>query len=217
MDNNTVISQLSTDVDNLMHIYQGLAAHIGGGPSGISQLRSQEVRQLGTAIQRLDRHVQTLSREIALDQAQGVRPELDKIYTLTYYDEGWRVHFRPDIAPHFGMEPSRSLREVVERVAKLYPDYRPRLSNSQLEDYARELDHVVTVHMSLEPNLPSEAAKALIACAPPNLPASKRIVLQEQAERAFRNGQGLSELSKQLTQIEHNKQQNQTHQKAQTL
>lgn len=56
MDNNTVIDQLSTEVDNLMRIYRGLAPHVDGGPPGISQLRSQGIRQLGTAIQSVDIH-----------------------------------------------------------------------------------------------------------------------------------------------------------------
>lgn len=109
MDNNAVINQLSTEVDNLMRIYQGLAAHIDGGPSGISQLRSQEIRQLGTAIQTLEQHIQILSRQISLDQPQNVRLESDQTYNVTYSDEGWRVHFQPNIAPHFGMEPKPDL------------------------------------------------------------------------------------------------------------
>jgi hypothetical protein len=92
MDDNTVINQLSIEVDNLMRIYQGLAAHIDGGPPGISQLRSQGIRQLGTAIQSLDEHIQILSRLISLDvdQTQDVRPESDKTYSITYSDESWR-------------------------------------------------------------------------------------------------------------------------------
>jgi hypothetical protein len=196
MDDNTVINQLSTEVDNLMRIYQGLAAHIDGGPPGISQLRSQEIRQLGTAIQSLDQHIQILSRQISLDQTPTVRPESDKTYSVTYSDEGWRVHFQPNIAPHFGMEPNRSLREVIERVENLHPEYRPRLTSSQLEDYASELNDLVDIH-GYEAFAP-HAVSALMRCAPPNMPPSKRIALQEDAKSAFETGVGLPHVIKQL-------------------
>jgi hypothetical protein len=176
MDNTTLINQLSNEVDNLFHIYEALAAHIGEGSGVITQLRSQEVRQLGIAIQRLDGHVQTLSRQIRLDQAQDVRPGLDKTYTVTYSDEGWRLRFQPDVAPHFGLEPRYSLREVIERVEHLYPEYRPRLTSSQLEDYARELNDLVDIH-GYEAFVP-HAVSALMRCAPPDMPPSKRIALQ---------------------------------------
>jgi hypothetical protein len=109
MDDNTVIHQLSTEVDNLMRIYQGLAAHVDSGTPGISQLRSQEIRRLGTAIQSLDQHIQILSRQICLDQTPNVRPESDKTYSVTYSDEGWRlavsalrlVHQHLELAPPF--------------------------------------------------------------------------------------------------------------------
>ena len=65
MDNNTVIDQLSTEVDSLMRICRGLAAHVDRGQPGISQLR--------TAIQSLDEHIQILSRQISLDQTQNLR------------------------------------------------------------------------------------------------------------------------------------------------
>jgi hypothetical protein len=58
MDNTTLINQLADEVNNLFHIYQALAAHIEAGSGAITWLRSQEVRQLGTTIQRLDGHVQ---------------------------------------------------------------------------------------------------------------------------------------------------------------
>jgi hypothetical protein len=112
MDNTALINQLSNEVDKLFHIYEGLAAHIDDASGAITRLRSQEVSQLGTTIQRLDGHVQTLSRQIGLDQAQKLLPESDKTYTV----EGWRLYFQPDVAPHFGLEPGYSLREVIERV-----------------------------------------------------------------------------------------------------
>jgi hypothetical protein len=229
MDNNTVISQLADEVDNLFHIYQGLAAHIEDESRSNARLRSQDVSKLAAAIQRMAAHIQTLSRQISPDQTQNVRPESDKTYTITYSDAGWRVRFQPNIAPHFGMEPSRSLREVIERVDKLHPEYRPRLTSSQLEDYASELNDLVDIH-GYEVFVP-HAVGALMRCAPPDMPPSKRITLQEDAKSAFETGVGLPNVIKQLgsqqqthqlsqhqlTEIEHNKQQNQTYQKAHTL
>src|ERR1700755_3485589 len=165
MDNNTVIDQLSTEVDSLMRIYRDLAAHVDGGTPGISQLRSQEIRQLGTAIQSLEEHIQILSRQINLDQTQNLRPESDKTYSITYSDEGWRVHFQPNIAPHFGMESNQSLREVIEGVKNLHPEYRPRLTSYQLEDYATELNDLVDIR-GYEEFVP-HAVGALMRCAPP--------------------------------------------------
>src|SRR6201998_288550 len=196
MDNNTVIDQLSAEVDSLMRIYRGLAAHVDGGTPGISQLRSQEIRQLGTAIQSLDEHIQILSRQISLDQTQNLRPESDKTYSITYSDEGWRVHFQPNIAPHFGMESNQSLREVIERVENLHPEYRPQLTSSQLEDYATALNDLVDIH-GYEAFVP-HAVSALMRCAPPDMPPSKRITLQEDANSAFETGVGLPHVIKQL-------------------
>ena len=65
--------------------------------------------------------------------------ELAKTYTLTHSDEGWHVHFRTGIAPGFGLEPHYSLLEVIDRVETLYPQYRPRLTITQLADYAFQL------------------------------------------------------------------------------
>jgi hypothetical protein len=189
MDNTPLIHQLSNEVDNLFHIYEGLAAHISDESPGISRLRSQKVRQLGTTIQRLDGHIQTLSRQIGLDQAQDVRPELDKTYTVTYCNEGWRVRFQPDVAPHFGLEPRYSLRAVIERVENLYPEYRPRLTSSQLEDYAGELNDLVDIH-GYKAFVP-HAVSALMRCASPDMPPSKKIALQEHAKSAFETGVGL--------------------------
>ena len=196
MDNTTLINQLSNEVDNLFHIYEGLAAHISDESPDISRLRSQEVRQLGTTIQRLDGHIQTLSRQIGLDQAQNIRPELDKTYTVTYSDENWRLRFQPDVAPHFDLEPRYSLRQVIDRVEHLYTEYRPRLTSSQLEDYARELNDLVDIH-GYEAFVP-HAVSALMRCAPPDMPPSKRIVLQEDAKSAFETGVGLPHVIKQL-------------------
>jgi len=196
MDNATPINQLSNEVDNWFHIYEALAAHIDEGLRAITQLRSQEIRQLATAIQSLPAHVQTLSRQIGPDQAQDVRPELDKTYTVTYSNEGWRLRFQPDLAPHFGLEPRYSLREVIERVENLYPEYRPRLTSSQLEDYARELNDLVDFH-GYEGFVP-HAVSALMRCAPPDMPPSKRIALQEDAKSAFETKVGLPHVIKQL-------------------
>ena len=215
MDDNTVIHQLSTEVDNLMRIYQGLAAHIDGGPPGISQLRSQEIRQLGTAIQSLDEHIQVLSRQINLDQTQNLRPESDKTYSITYSDEGWRVHFQPNIAPHFGMESNQSLREVIERVENLHPEYRPRLTSSQLEDYATELNDLVDIH-GYEEFVP-HAVSALMRCAPPDMPPSKRITLQEDAKSAFETGVGLPHVIKQLGSQQQTRQLSPDHRRVHTL
>jgi hypothetical protein len=217
MDNTTLIDQLADEVDNLFHIYQALAVHIDDGSRAVTRLRSQEVRQLGTTIQRLDGHVQTLSRQRGLDQAQDVRPESGKTYTVTYSVEGWRLHFQPDIAPHFGLESRYRLREVIERVGNLHPEYRPQLITSQLKDYAFQLNVVVDANKGAGTEFTADVASALIRCAPTDLPASKRIVLQEQAEKAFRTGEGLSDVIKQLTQLRQKKQHNQTYQRAQTL
>jgi hypothetical protein len=196
MDNTTLINQLADEVNNLFHIYQALAAHIEDGSGAITWLRSQEVRQLGTTIQRLDGHVQTLSRQIGLNQAQDIRPELDRTYTGTYSDEGWRLRFQPDVAPHFGLEPRYSLRAVIERVENLYPEYRPRLTSSKLEDHARELNDLVDIQ-GYEAFVP-HAVSALVPCAPPDMPPSKKIALQEHAKSACETGVGLPHVIKQL-------------------
>jgi len=65
--------------------------------------------------------------------------ELSKTYTLTDSKDGWRVHFSTGIAPAFGMAPYYSLVEVIERVEKLYPEYQPRLTITQLGDYGFQL------------------------------------------------------------------------------
>ena len=73
-------------------------------------------------------------------------PELDKTYTVTFSDEGWRIHFQPDIAPHFGIEPGHSLREVIERVEELYPEYCARLTGSQEGQLRQEQGIVTELH-----------------------------------------------------------------------
>ena len=224
-----MINQLADEVDNLFHIHQGLAAHIEDESLSSTRLRSQNVTKLAAAIQRMAAHIRTLSRHISLDQTQDIQPESDKTYAVTHSDEGWRVHFQPNIAPHFGMEPSRSLREVIERIETLHPDYRPQLTGSQLEDYASELNDLVDIHgyAAFVPH----AVSALMRCASPDMPPSKRITLQEDAKSAFETGVGLPNVIKQLgsqqqtrqlsqdqlTEIEHNKQHNKTYQRAHTL
>jgi hypothetical protein len=215
MDNTTLIDQLADEVDNLFHIYQGLAGHIKDG-SHFTRLRSQEVRALGTTVQRMQAYIETLASRLR-DQSKGVthdnQPVLFNTCTVDYSEEGWRVHFDTGIVPYFGLEPHRTLREVIERVATLYPDQQPRLTSDQLEDYARLLDDAVCA----DPELSSTAARALMRCAPADLPASKRILLEDEAEKALRTGQGLSEVVKDLTQLQQKKQHNQTYQRAQTL
>jgi hypothetical protein len=66
--------------------------------------------------------------------------ELSKSYTLTHSPDGWRVNFSTGIAPGFGLEPHYSLREVIQRVETLYPEYRPRLTTEQLAKHAFEAD-----------------------------------------------------------------------------
>jgi hypothetical protein len=61
--------------------------------------------------------------------------ELSKTYTLAHSPDGWRVHFSTGIAPGFGMEPRHNLVEVIDRVETLHPEYRPRLTVTQLADY----------------------------------------------------------------------------------
>jgi hypothetical protein len=216
MDNTTLINQLSNEVDNLFHIYKGLAAHISDTSPGISRLRSQEVWQLGTTIQRLNGHVQTPGRQTGLDQAQDVRPELDKTYTVTYSDEGWRLRFQPDVAPHFGLESRYTLREVIQRVENLYPEYRPRLTSFQLEDYARDLNDLVDIH-GYEGFAP-HAVGALMRCAPPDMPPAKRITLQEDAKSVFETGVGLPHVIKQIGPEQQKKRQfSQEHRRELTL
>jgi hypothetical protein len=94
------------------------------------------------------------------------------------------------------MEPNLSLREVIERVENLHPEYRPRLTSSQLEDYASELNDLVDIH-GYEAVAP-HAVSALMRCAAPNMPPSKRIALQEDAKSAFETGVGLPHVIKQL-------------------
>jgi hypothetical protein len=91
--------------------------------------------------------------------------ELPKTYTLTHSDDGWHVHFETGVAPGFGLEPHYLLREVIERVEKLYPEYRPRLSESQLVDYTFQLKDRVDE----EPGFAPEAVNALMRCVPPQL------------------------------------------------
>jgi hypothetical protein len=116
--------------------------------------------------------------------------ELPKTYTLANTRDGWRVNFSTGIAPGFGLEPHYSLRQVIGRVEDLYPEYRPRLTSSQLEDYTFELDRLVDEEVSFAPT----AVNALMRCAPPELPVSKRLALQEDARRAFETGDGLMEV-----------------------
>jgi hypothetical protein len=146
MDNTILINRLSDEVDNLFQIYKGLAAHISDTSPGSSLLRSPEVRQLGITIQRLQEYVQTMSRQTGLEQVHEMRTELDKTYTVTFSDEGWRIRFQPDVAPHFGLEPGRSLREVVERVGELYPEYCARLTGSQKGQLRQEQGIVTELH-----------------------------------------------------------------------
>jgi hypothetical protein len=65
--------------------------------------------------------------------------KLSKTYTLNHSGDGWRVDFSTGIAPAFGMASYYSLIEVIERVEKLYPEYRPKLNATQLADYGFQL------------------------------------------------------------------------------
>jgi hypothetical protein len=65
--------------------------------------------------------------------------ELSKTYTLTHSRDGWRVNFSTGIAPGFGLEPHYRLFEVIDRVEMLYPEYRPRLTVTQLADYQLQM------------------------------------------------------------------------------
>ena len=139
--------------------------------------------------------------------------ELQLTYTVTHSDQGWRVHFQPNIAPYFGLEPHYTLLELIKRVESRYPQYRPRLTNSQLANYASQLDSAIHQGTSSIP----EAVSALMRCAPPELPVSKKIALQQDAKRAFETGQGLSEVLKQFTPLQQKHQFNQNNQRAKTL
>jgi hypothetical protein len=81
-------------------------------------------------------------------------------------------------------------------VENLYPEYRPRLTSSQREDYARELNDLVDIH-GYEGFVP-HAVSALMRCAPPDMPPSKKIALQEDVKSAFETGVGLPPVIKQL-------------------
>jgi hypothetical protein len=119
------------------------------------------------------------------------------------------------MAPHFGLEPHYTLLELIDRVENLYPEYRPRLTSSQLEDYARELNDLVDIH-GYEAFVP-HAVGALMRCAPPDMPSSKRIALQEDAKSAFETGVGLQNVIKQLGSQLQKRQFSQNNQRAQTL
>ena len=88
--------------------------------------------------------------------------ELSKIYTLAHSSDGWRVNFSTGIAPGFGLEPHHSLFEVIARVETLYPEYRPRLTVTQLADYqlqvarrghAQELQKIISQTSDLKDGL----------------------------------------------------------------
>jgi hypothetical protein len=120
--------------------------------------------------------------------------ELSKSYTVSHSREGWRVSFATGIAPGFGLEPHYGLLEVIDRVEKLYPEYRPRLNESQLVDYTFQLKHRVDENPGFVP----EAVNALMRCVPPELRASEKLVLEEVAKRTFRNDHGLMALIEEL-------------------
>lgn len=50
------------------------------------------------------------------------------------------------MAPHFGLEPGHTLREVVERVQELYPEYCARLTGSQERQLRQEQGIVTELH-----------------------------------------------------------------------
>src|SRR5258707_3715430 len=120
--------------------------------------------------------------------------ELSRTYTLAHSADGWRVNFSSGIAPGFGLEPHYGLLEVIDRVEKLHPEYRPRLSESQLADYTFQLKHRVDE----EPGFVPEAVNALMRCVPPELRASEKLVLKEVARRTFENDHGLMALIEEL-------------------
>jgi hypothetical protein len=120
--------------------------------------------------------------------------ELSKSYTLTHSLDGWRVNFATGIAPGFGLEPHYSLLELIARVEKLYPEYRPRLNESQLADYTFQLKHRVDENPGFVP----EAVNALMRCVPPELRESEKLVLEEVAKHTFRNDHGLMALIEEL-------------------
>jgi hypothetical protein len=121
--------------------------------------------------------------------------ELSKSYAVSHSREGWRVSFATGIAPGFGLEPHYGLLEVIDRVEKLYPEYRPRLNESQLVDYTFQLKHRVDENPGFVP----EAVNALMRCVPPELRASEKLVLQEVAKRTFENDHGLMALIEELS------------------
>ena len=129
----------------MFQIYKGLAAH-----SATRRLVAVcfDRRKLGSWESRYSGCRRRPNNEPAtgLEQVHEMRTELDKTYTVTFSDEGWRIRFQPDVAPHFGLEPGRSLREVVERVGELYPEYCARLTGSQEGQLRQEQGIVTELH-----------------------------------------------------------------------
>src|ERR1700730_17677814 len=120
--------------------------------------------------------------------------ELSKSYTLTHSLDGWRVNFPTGSARDFGLEPHHTLLEVIDRVERLYPKYRPRLNESQLADYTFQLKDRVDENPGFVP----EAVNALMRCVPPELRESEKLVLEEVAKRTFENDHGLMALIEEL-------------------
>lgn len=120
--------------------------------------------------------------------------ELSKTYTVAHSPDGWRVSFSTGIAPGFGLEPHYQLFEVIDRVQKLYPEYWPRLNDSQLADYTLQLKD----WLDENPGSVSEAVNALMRCVPPELRASEKVVLKEVAKQTFQNDLGVTALIEEL-------------------
>ena len=157
----------------------------------ISELRSS-LQSSGISV------AQQLPVSTQITHGGRAQDQLQLTYTVTHSDQGWRVHFQPNIAPYFGLEPHYTLPEPIERVESRYPQYRPRLTSSQLANYASQLNCFINQGITSIP----KAVSALMRCAPADLPASRRIVLKEEIKRAFETGQGLSEVLKQFTPLQ---------------
>jgi hypothetical protein len=232
MSENIIVDKLTNELEHLTGIYRALSPRTDDQSDTIGRtLRTAEIKNLGDSIDRLHSHVQTLKHHLISiglaspdpslemkSQSTGVRiptgpsRETDT-YSVSHSDEGWRVHFQTGIAPYFGLEPHYSLLELIKRVESYYPEYRPCLTNRQLEEYALQLNHLVEQKANFVP----EAVCALMRCAPPELSVYKKVILREAVERAFESGEGLSGVLEQFTQTKQKQHLSQNNHRAQAL
>jgi hypothetical protein len=203
MYNERLFHRLSNQLESLGALYREVSHEFADQQDlKLRKIQSETCQRLVEAIGAVDSQVEKLKAELGETLNEKPRRET---YALTHLEEGWHVRFDTGIAPHFGLEPEYTIRQVIEHIGNRYPEYRPRLNTSQLEDYARQLTELVDVYGYQ--SFASRAAEALMRCAPSSLSWSKRIALEEQARTVFETGVGLEKLVKQLgspgTQVEY--------------